>query len=179
MKKIKENFGNIIMFLLEILVGILLLIKPIGFTKGIIILVGIILTVLGIINIIRYFTTDIIYAIKEQSLYNGFIFISLGLFCILCTNWFIATFPVLTILYGIAIFIIGLKKLSWTVNLIRLKRKHWLIVGISAVSSLIFSIIIMKNPFSTITILWQFTGIVLIIESILDIIGIVFENKNS
>lgn len=178
MKTIKENFGNIIMSLGEILIGILLLIKPIGFTKGIIIIVGSILIILGIINIIKYVTTDIFQAIKEQSLSAGLIFVTIGLFCVLRTNWFIITFPVLTILYGIMIFIMGLKKVQWSIDLVRLKRKHWFIVGLSAVTSIMFAIIIMNNPFSTTAILWQFTGIILIIESILDVIALVFETKN-
>ncbi len=178
MKTIKENFGNIIMSLGEILIGILLLIKPIGFTKGIIIIVGSILIILGIINIIKYFTSDIFQSIKEQSLSTGLIFVTIGLFCVLRTNWFIITFPVLTILYGIMIFIMGLKKVQWSIDLVRLKRKHWFIVGLSAVTSIMFAIIIMNNPFSTTAILWQFTGIILIIESILDVIALVFETKN-
>lgn len=178
MKTIKENFGNIIMSLGEILIGILLLIKPIGFTKGIIIIVGSILIILGIINIIKYVTSDIFQSIKEQSLSTGLIFVTIGLFCVLRTNWFIITFPVLTILYGIMIFIMGLKKVQWSIDLIRLKRKHWFIVGLSAVTSIMFAIIIMNNPFSTTAILWQFTGIILIIESILDVIALVFETKN-
>lgn len=178
MKTIKENFGNIIMSLGEILIGILLLIKPIGFTKGIIIIVGSILIILGIINIIKYVTSDIFQSIKEQSLSTGLIFVTIGLFCVLRTNWFIITFPVLTILYGIMIFIMGLKKVQWSIDLVRLKRKHWFIVGLSAVTSIMFAIIIMNNPFSTTAILWQFTGIILIIESILDVVALVFETKN-
>ena len=178
MKTIKENFGNIIMSLGEILIGILLLIKPIGFTKGIIIIVGSILIILGIINIVKYVTSDIFQSIKEQSLSTGLIFVTIGLFCVLRTNWFIITFPVLTILYGIMIFIMGLKKVQWSIDLVRLKRKHWFIVGLSAVTSIMFAIIIMNNPFSTTAILWQFTGIILIIESILDVVALVFETKN-
>ena len=178
MKTIKENFGNMIMSLGELLIGILLLIKPISFTKVIIILVGTILLVLGIINIVKYFTTNILQAIKEKSLSTGLILTTIGLFCVLRTNWFIITFPVLTIMYGTMIFIIGLKKVEWSINLVRLKRKHWFVVGLSALTSIMFAIIIITNPFSTTTILWQFTGIVLIVEAILDIIALVFESRN-
>lgn len=178
MKTIKENFGNIIMSLGELLIGILLLIKPIGFTKGIIVLVGTILLVLGIINIVKYFTTNVFQAIKEQSLSTGLILATIGLFCVLRTNWFIITFPVLTIMYGIMIFVIGLKKVEWSINLVRLKRKHWFIAALSALTSIMFAIIIITNPFSTTTILWQFTGLALIVEAILDIIALVFESRN-
>ena len=55
MVKIKENIGNIMMFLGELIVGVLLLINPFGFTKTIIIGIGICFTVMGILQIIKYF----------------------------------------------------------------------------------------------------------------------------
>lgn len=42
----------------EILVGVLLLIDPIGFTSGIIIMVGIALMLFGCVCVIRYFHTS-------------------------------------------------------------------------------------------------------------------------
>lgn len=178
MKNLKENFGNLFMCLGEIIVGILLLLKPVGFTKGIIVGLGIILIIAGIVNMIRYFTTNVFEGIKEQTLSSGLIFIVIGFFCTLNVNWFIVTFPVLTILYGVIVLMLGLKKLSWSIHLIRLKQKHWFLVGINAVLSIIFSIIIMNNPFSTTAILWQFTGAVLIVEAIFDIVALFIESKN-
>ncbi len=177
MKDVKENIGNIIMCLGEILIGIILLIKPVGFTKTIIIGVGLILLVMGITNIVKYFKTNAIEAMKEQSLSTGLIFSAIGLFCTLRSNWFIATFPVLTILYGVIIFLVGLKKVQWAVDSIRLKRKYWYIVGINAILSIIFALIVMNNPFSTIAVLWQFTGVVLIVEAVFDIVAIAFDTK--
>ena len=177
MKKFKENMGNIIMCLGEILIGIILLIKPVGFTKTIIVGVGLILLVMGITNIVKYFKTNAIDAMKEQSLSTGLIFSSIGLFCTFRSNWFIATFPVLTVLYGVIIFLVGLKKVQWAVDSIRLKRKYWYVVGINAILSIIFALIVMNNPFGTIEVLWQFTGIVLIVESVFDIIAITFDTQ--
>ena len=42
MTVIKENINTIVICLCEILVGVLLLINPIGFTSGIIIMLGIV-----------------------------------------------------------------------------------------------------------------------------------------
>ena len=55
MKKIKENFGGILLCLGQLLIGILLLINPAGFTSGIIIAVGAVLLLAGIVSAIRYF----------------------------------------------------------------------------------------------------------------------------
>ncbi len=177
MKLLKENFGNLIMFLGEILVGILLLINPIGFTSGIIIIAGIILTILGVINIINYIRTEPIQAMYEQSLVKGLVFSIVGLYCVFHSEWFIVTFPVITLLYGIVILFMGLKKVQWTFDLLRIKSGKWFVAGISALLSIAFSIIIICNPFGTTAVLWQFTGITLIIEAIFDIVAIILNKK--
>lgn len=178
MSNLKENGENLIMFLGEILIGILLLVNPIGFTSTIIIIAGIILTVLGIANIINYVKTDAMEAMMEQSLFKGLILVVFGLFCSFRSEWFIVTFPVITMLYGIMVLITGLKKIQWTFDLLRIKKGKWFIAGISAILSIIFAVIIMSNPFSSTAFLWQFTGITLIIESIIDILAIAL-NKNN
>ena len=58
MKFLKNHFAGIGMFLLEILVGVLLLINPVGFTSGIIIGAGLVLLLVGIVCIIKYFRAE-------------------------------------------------------------------------------------------------------------------------
>lgn len=43
MKKIDRNVGNLVMCIAEAVIGILLLVNPVGFTSGIIIALGIVL----------------------------------------------------------------------------------------------------------------------------------------
>ena len=57
MKKDKK-INALFLCIAELIVGILLLIKPIGFTSGIIICAGIGLMVKGLVEIIRYFRTS-------------------------------------------------------------------------------------------------------------------------
>lgn len=177
MVRVKENIGNILMFLGELIVGILLLINPLGFTKTIIIGIGICFTVMGILQIIKYFQAHILDILHEHSLSNGLILTVFGVFCVFWSDWFITTFPVLTVIYGVIILITGLKKVEWMVTALRLKRKYWYVTGINALLTIIFSVVVIGNPFSTITMLWQFTGIMLIIEAIFDVVSIVFGIK--
>lgn len=58
MSKIKRSTGNLLTCIFEILVGILLLIDPVGFTSGIIIVFGIVLAVIGLVSLFKYFRTD-------------------------------------------------------------------------------------------------------------------------
>ena len=47
-----------------------------------------------------------------------------GLFCMFRSGWFIAAFPVLTMLYGVATLVTAFGKLQWTADLLRLKHKY-------------------------------------------------------
>lgn len=179
MKTLKQNANSIIISLFEILVGILLLIDPIGFTSGIIITFGIILIFIGIISIIKYFRTSPETAMKSRLLLVGLIALMTGLFCTFKSHWFVATFPLLTILYGVAILITGLGKVQWAVDMLRLKKRRWFLPAISAVLSLICAAVILMNPFTSTTILWTFTGVTLIIESVFDIIAMFLGKENT
>lgn len=81
MKKTKSSFTSLGMSLLEIVLGILLLIDPVGFTSGIIIAFGIVMVVVGIIKIIQYFRTDAEEAAQKGTLAIGILYASVGLFC--------------------------------------------------------------------------------------------------
>ena len=178
MKVIKENVDRIVVCLFEILAGILLLINPVGFTSGIIIALGIVLIVMGVMQGISYFKTEPEKAAMEQMLSKGFIEIGAGLFCVLRSNWFIATFPLLTILYGVIILLTGFIKIQWTVDMLRMKKSKWFLIGISAICSIVFATIILANPFSSTVFLWTFVAVSLIAEAILDIIVLIFSNKS-
>ncbi len=179
MKALKQNANSIIISLFEILVGILLLINPIGFTSGIIVTFGIILIFISIISIIKYFRMSPETAVKSRLLLVGLITLMTGLFCTFKSHWFVATFPLLTILYGIAILITGLGKVQWAVDMLRLKKKRWFLPAISAALSLICATVILMNPFTSTTILWIFTGVTLIIESVFDIIAMFLGKENT
>ncbi len=179
MVKVKENATGVIICLFEIIIGILLLVNPIGFTTGIIVTTGIVLCLLGLKAIIKYFRTGIEEAVKSQSFFIGSMFMVLGLFCVFRSSWFIAAFPLLTVLYGIAILLTALIKLQNTINLIRLKKKKWYISAISASASAICAVIILLNPFSSTSMLWIFTGVTLIAEAFVDIISFIINDKES
>lgn len=171
MKTIKANLNSIIICLCEVLVGILLLINPVGFTTGIIVILGCVFLVKGIFDIIGYFRTDAQTAVSTKGLAKGLIGIAAGGFCILQSHWFLVAFPVLTVLYGIAIFALGLFKVQVMVDMIRLKKKKWGLAALSAVFTLLFGVIALMNPFSTTVILWTFIAATLIVEAVLDLIS--------
>ncbi len=175
--KSSSKISRIILSLCEVLVGILLLVNPVGFTTGIIVFLGIILLILGITNVVQYFREAPEMALVKQDFSRGLIKILAGLFCIAKSGWFLATFPLLTILYGIATLVLGIIKVQWTIDKIRLKMKKWFWTAISAALTIVCAAIILYNPFTSTTVLWMFVAVVLIIEAIIDILTVIFTSE--
>ena len=165
------------MSLVELIVGILLLINPVGFTSGIIVACGIVLMVCGLVSAIKYFRAEPEDAAVKQLLAKGLAELLVGAFCAFHSHWFVVTFPVLTLIYGVVILFTGLTKVQWTVDMLRLKRKRWFLAMISAAVSVICGIVIITSPFSTTAVLWMFTGISLVVEAVFDIMTAILGNK--
>lgn len=174
MNNLNRYAGTLLSCISELLIGILLLINPLGFTSVIIIVLGIVLTILGIISVVTYFRTEPKEASRKNGLANGLLLILLGLFCIFKAEWFIVTFPVLTIFYGILTLISGISKIQWTVDMLRTKQEDWFVTVISTFLTLMFAILILCNPFASTAIHWKFIAVTQIIEAAVDLIIYVF-----
>ena len=174
---LKRNLGSVAMSLAEIIIGILLLVNPVSFTSGIIVAVGIVLMIMGIGTTIKYFRTEPEEAAFSRIMVKGLLELLSGVFCAFNSQWFIATFPVLTLVYGVVILVAGITKLQWTVDIIRMKRSKWFWMAISAAISIVCSITVITNPFSTTDVLWMFIGISLIVDAVFDMLGGIFGNR--
>ena len=178
MKKVHSGNESLMMSLVEILIGILLLINPVGFTSGIIIAFGIVLTIMGLGQIIRYFRTDAEEAANGGKLTKGILFAVLGLFCAFKSGWFIATFPVITMLYGVLILVTGASKLQQAIDMVRVRQRYWFVALIGAILTLLFAVLILLNPFASTAVLWSFIGITLIVEAVMDVATFIFAKKS-
>ncbi|MGN0665593.1 MAG: HdeD family acid-resistance protein [Huintestinicola sp.] len=173
MNNIKNNINGIIFCIFEIIVGILLLINPIAFNTGIITIAGVVMLIAGLISVIKYFRTEADEAAVGQYLTKGLVALLVGVFCCFKSHWLIVTFPAVTIIYGLVVLVSGLGKIQLTCDLIRVKNKKWFLGAISALLSIICAVVILSNPFTSTTVLWMFTGIIMIVESIIDIITLI------
>lgn len=171
-----EVVNTVMMALCELGVGILLLVDPIGLTRWIFIALGIVLVVMGALETITYFRTEPGMAFGKY-LATGMAEIAAGWFCMFQYGWFIVTFPLLTILYGILILLTGFFKVQWTVDMIRLKQEKWYLAAASALLSLAFAWVILSNPFASTAALWMFVAISLIVEAFVDVFVLLFRKK--
>ena len=164
--------GSIITCILEIVVGVLLLINPVGFTSGIIIGAGVMMCLAGAVSIVRYFMSKPDVAAQKQLLFKGLLALLAGAACITKYDWFIGAFPLLTVLYAIAMLVLAAAKLQKMADLKRMSMPRWYLPGISAALAAVLAAIILINPFSAVTAVWTFVAISLIAEAIVEIITI-------
>ena len=94
------------------------------------------------------------------------------------SNWFIVTFPLLTVIYGVLTLLGGINKVQWAIDMLRAKQKYWFVAIISAVLTLVFSALILANPFASTAVLWTFVAVTLIVEAVIDIVAFILGRKS-
>lgn len=173
MKKESNKLVSIILALIELAVGILLLIDPAKFVYTIIVGTGILLIAIAIFCIVKYFFTPALEAAQGQLFLIGAVALIGGIVCIWKTAVIFSKIRWLVLLCGIAILVLGIGKVQQTIDMIRLKSGRWLFQAISAALSLIFGLIIVFNPFASVTAFWTFAGIAFIVAAAADIVAFV------
>jgi len=173
MKTIKKNAFSIILFLFELLAGVLLLVDPAAFTSVIIILIGAALLVAGAVLVVRYFREEVEKAVQGQNLFKGLAALLLGAFCAFGSNWFLKTFPAISALYGAAILLVGLAKVQFFANKARQKCKKCGVLAAAGFVTLVCAVLVLWNPFASVETLWLFTGVSLLAEAVLDVVSLI------
>ncbi len=177
MAMFKELSGGIILCVCEIIIGILLLINPLGFTSGIIMGGGVLLLISGITALIAYFRTPPVEAATQRMLAKGLALILLGGFLSLRSDRLIAVFPILTLLYAVVILMTGLIRVQWAVDSLRLGKRPWYWHAVGAALAVVFAVVIMLNPFAATNFMWTFVALSLIAEAVIDILTLVFTGR--
>lgn len=173
----ENKVESIIINLCAIFIGIFLLINPVGFTSSILLAMGILLCVVGIVNIVEYFKAPIETAALSGKFTKGLFATMGGIFMISQRRWIISLFPILTMMYGAILLVIGIYKIAVTVNLCRLKSKKWGWVLLDSILTIVCALVIISNPFGTTTVLWAFVAITIMIEAIINIVITLFLRK--
>ena len=174
MKFFKDNSVNLLIALGELILGILLLINPESFSTGITIAFGVVCLLFGILQTIFYWRKPLVQAGTQLYLMKGLISISAGLFCIIFSDWFGHSYQVLLRIYGVLLLVCAFYKVQWSVDLLRQKQTRWFLGAIIAATTLVFALLIIANRFSTMKASWIFSGIVLIIQAVMDLVVLLF-----
>ncbi len=172
----KKKLVGILYCAVKMLFGVLILFDHEVFTSGILRAIGIILAVVGIIGIIKYFTTPVEKASKEQLLTKGLLTTLLGIFAFFGTEWIIKDFPIILI-FGFIMLVIGLSKIQLITDSIRKKEKRGGLELVSAAVAIICAVIVIFDPFGSANVLWILLGISIIADAIFDLVSLILIKK--
>lgn len=178
MNTLTGYLGGLFAAVCELVVGVLLFINPTGFTTSIITVFGALLTIMGVIQILKYFKKSPEDGAEDRSMTMGLLKILAGLFCALRSDWLISAFPVLTILYGVGSLVLGAFKMQTTVDLLRLK-KSWVGSAVSTAVTLLCGAILLLHPPGSAKARWILLAASLVVGAVLDIGSICFFGKIS
>jgi uncharacterized membrane protein HdeD (DUF308 family) len=169
--------ARILLCVLELIVGILLWIDPAGFATGIFVVGGVLLMLLGVVQIVQYFRLSPEEAFFRQPLVKGLLLIGIGALFVFGADWLLLTFPILTVLYGIAIGFSGLVKIQLAADLFRWKIKKWVWPALSALLSIVCGVLMLWNPFASTTVLWSLAGALLVAAAVTDAVTLLLNQK--
>ncbi|MCM1052513.1 MAG: DUF308 domain-containing protein [Ruminococcus sp.] len=160
----KIILSNIVLYILFLIVGLSIYLKPLIALNTVGIIIGIAFIILGLFDIYEYLMR-VVTPIFTYRIFLGVLTIILGLFIIL--NPF-KLIKVLTIGLGIYLIINALVKGLEAFKLKSYEYDGWLLMFIIAILLLIFGIFITINPMASMDIA-EATGIFIILGSILEI----------
>ena len=179
MSNLKITKNSTLISAIEFIIGLILLFRPEGFTSVIIVCLGIVLILLGASSTVNYFRTEKSEAMKTNLLSKGLLCLIGGMFFAFNSKWFIKTFPISTVLYGVFMLLLGVVKFQSSADAFRFKIKYWYINLIGAVLTLFSSVTIITNPFTSTEFVWKYIAIALLVEAVLDILSYLLSNKET
>lgn len=173
MKRIRIYLFDLLIIVLELVVGFILIINPDAFTRGVIISFGVLLMLFGAVSIIQYFRTEPQMAALQKKLAQGVGSLVMGLVLGIRSQWFVEFFPMLTSLYGIALLAVAIVKLQRIVDFLRLKQRGWYLEGIGTLLLTVSGILLLVNPFTTVKYVWILIAVVLFLDAALTLATII------
>ncbi len=153
----------------ELLLGIALLAYPAGLASLVIIIVGVLLSVMGVLNIFSYMKLPREEAMKTWKLSSGSGLLLVGLVAICNQHWLVQILGTLTTLYALVILFSVFMKLQIAVDAYRGNRPYWYLMVVSTLCGLAVSILLFFHPLAE-NALWILTGIVLIAMAVIDVV---------
>ncbi len=166
-----DTKSKYLFLIVELVIGILLLVNPFGFTKTIVQLAGVLFILLSIYGGYQYYKNRS-YFIGIPSLIGLFI----GLFLFFNPSFVIASMSIMIMIYGLYMCVGAFSKIGWAMDL-RRNGYSWMMMFLSGVLNIMIALIVIVNPFNTTMVLMKFIGLSLIIETIISMIGVYLSNN--
>lgn len=172
MGKIKKYLPAIILILFELAVGIMMLVDPQGFAFAVFTVFGVILMIIGVIQLVRFVGDKRNDAQTNLTLISAIFALIFGAAFAFGTALIIGMISAIAIIYGVIALISGFIKIADFANRPG-GAGHSVMTLISGILSVALGVILLINPFGTSLVLWQVTGVMLIIEAVADVISVI------
>lgn len=170
----REKWVDIIISVILIIIGTILILRPVNTLNFIAIVLGAIVTIFGIYKIIKYFQDKEEFGenIYNNNLVIGIMIIIFGLILFMYTS---IIESLLRILMGLWIVYNSLIKLIEARIFKDINNKMWLFFIISSIAAILVGLYIILHSGAII----QIVGALVIIYAILDIVETIIYNKNN
>ncbi len=149
--------------LLLVIFSMFLIFKPEASLNFVVILIGAFLTLVGIIHMISYFTSNKEFKAISTELISGTLYAIIGLFLIFkptILNEFLA------IIVGAWLVIQFIIKFQFAFNLKSVSSPTWSLILISSFFHLVFGLVMLFNPFASIVAVTTVAGIILLVSQV-------------
>lgn len=165
-EKIKEyKIDNTVIAVVSIVVGIILTIFPGATLRTIGRLISAALFIMGAVAIVTYLKRNAEDNFMRNDFLKGLVEITLGVCTLIKADLIVNILPVVL---GVVVIISGCKKLQETIDMFKAKSQSWLLILILAVINIAVGIVIVCNPFKTMTVITIVTGAGLIYGGVMD-----------
>lgn len=129
---------------------------------------GIAMLVIGLAYVVIYFTKDHLQGILEMDLTLGVILAAFGAFILLHGEFVGLSLPFAV---GVVIMIGGISKIQFSLDMRRLRIKHWNVLMICSCLIILLGIVLVYNPFKEVILIYFIAGC-LIFDGLLSIVSV-------
>ena len=174
MNTFKRLLPTLLLFVFELVIGILLLIDGEKFTQVIFIIFGVCLLISGLVTLIGALLDGRNGgSISVGKLMLAILMLAVGAFFAAASGSVLSILSAVTLVFGIVIAFSGMLKLAEFLSIRKENPVKWFAV-IGAVLTIILGIVIAFNPFGATEALWTILGIMIIVSAVFDIIALIF-----
>ena len=168
MKKFLKNTTTGITCLIEVIVGIFLLVNAHAFLQYLMLIAGVIVSVLGVISLIKYFVAKPEDS-EKGALTSALTMLTLGIVLIIYQEFIVKLDAYLAYIIGAVILYSGYQKLESMVEKIR-NKKFFVVSLISALLTIAFAAIVFFLKGKAV---WIFVGVTLLVEGGIDLVDMI------
>ena len=163
---IKLKNLSVITIIVSLLIGAVLLIKPDESLKLVSLLCGITVIALGIAALFSYFTkykTAVLAVLGTVSIIGG----------IIISVKYQAIMSVIIFIFGLFILLSGIVDFFSAIDSKKSDISSWIVSLVLAVVTMVFGLVIMVNPFSSVVVMTRILGVGLIVYAVMDLISFI------